>query len=151
MYNSEGTFGCRFLYPYDDNFSEEARDEDINYWRDLNVTGVIDMTDSEHYVPEYISRACPSYKDEDGNFKSSVTYLISALTSPECGHDYYPDFDQLEYINVPQCACAECTDDNIIDIIQSSNSYYCESSPFQNITVTRVDYNIEEKSIVSID
>ncbi len=154
MRSSEGIDGCEFLYIYYDDFSDEAMAEDGKYFLDLHTTGVIDMTDSEHYVPEYID-LCQDYEDENGNTVSTVTYLLSAtrVGSAECWKDYYGGFYQLEYINNPQCACAECTDDDILHIIQSTYSDDdCEGSDsLQNFTMTRVDYNIAEESIVSID
>jgi hypothetical protein len=155
MRSSEGIDGCEFLDPSYFDFSEEAMAEDHKYWLDLHNTGVMDMTDSEHFVPEYISSLCPNYEDEHGNAVSTVTYLLSAtrVGSAECWKDYYGGFYELEYINCPQCACAECTDDDILHIIESMYSDDdCEGSDsFQNITITRVDYNIAEESIVSID
>jgi hypothetical protein len=146
--SSEGNDMCNFLYPYYDIFSEEALDELASYTDDFYTTGVRDMTDSEYYVSEYISNNCAGAVGHQGD---AVAYIFSAIYPTECKLFHSFPFDQLEYINNPLCVSAECTDDSLIDLMEAQLSYDCGNNYIQNITVTRVDYNIAEESSISID
>ncbi len=152
--SSEGNGQCGPLYPhYYDYYdysripilSDEALNEKSELMQSLVDTGLVDFSDSQYFVPEFISNICNSDRDEDVD--AAVTYLVSFLASgPECPAMY--GIDQVQFIDFPQCVRGGCTDDTVIAFLKTVTPDGCD---FQNITVKRVSETAAKESIISID
>jgi hypothetical protein len=152
--SSEGNGQCGPLFPhyydyYDYSWipvlSDMALNEKNEAMQSLVETGLADFSDSQYFVPEFISNICNSDKDEDVD--SAVTYLVSLLAAgPECAALY--SVDQVQFIDLPQCVRGGCTDDTFIAYLEKVTPDGCD---FQNITVKRVSETAAKESIISID
>jgi hypothetical protein len=130
--------------------SKEAVDEYVKYRQEFTDTGIYDMSDSEFFVPEYISNICDSDR-EDLDLKSTVTYLISLTEQGICAHEYY-GFDQAQFINIPRCVRSTCTADSLIAFFENAMPpEEFEGCFIEDITVTEVTNTSAKKSILSID
>jgi hypothetical protein len=138
---------------YSEILSKEAIDEMDKYAQKFYDTGVLDMSDSEFYVPEFISNICNSDR-EDEDLSSAVPYIVSLTEiGSECAkQSYHMDFDQIQYINYPQCVRSTCTVDSLTALLEKAISYGSHGKcSAEDVTVIEVTDTTAKKSILSID